>query len=801
MSDDELPTFVVDGDGDFSAAAATMRVPDDHTYRVTEDDALDRGLDLDGQRLPLGVLAPGTLLCGDCTVVRTLHAHETQRPGLYLCTAAEGDVVVKVYASQHPPRADLWQRLPALRHPNVLRVYRVVELNGFYYEIQEYCNGGTLEEIVPRPGTSRLPVDPELVDTEMVPQLCAGLEYMHIQEIIHRDIKPSNIYLKRDGDRDTLVLGDFDIAAMLASSRTSRDTQRAAGTWLYTAPEAFPRFTDDTASTRRGRVTRSADYYSLGITLIELLVGTTSLHACQLPDLFDFYLQGGRVEVPASLPGHLTLLLRGLLIRNRATRWGAEEVRRWRYNENSPADIKHIHDDEKYQFTPTGRPYRLGAEVALDLASLADAITREPEKAAEDLLSGDILLNWIGTLDSNIAREVRHDREAYRHLPALALFCAMQRCDPTRPFTLAEGIDALDAQEWIARAIHLVMQRRQAPEAFCTQLLVQQFAAWLRRKSDPEPKLADAVETIVNTPPRARLEELAYLLQPTRPYPLLPGVAARTPGELVALTYGPADDWRRGVPACYQSSFQRWQDGCLAAWLRRRGLPELAAQSDATTQRLAGDPYAAFETVLRLLEPKLPPVEIGIDASELRYTVSVGYKKVRTVTLPYGTRTPGMPFGALTADQTLPGLTVNQPVVRRREGALEVTVDSYADLPAMKTFVTLLALNSGYTRLAHPPVVFKFRVLFPWQTTATRVLAGAGVGALVLMLPRLLLHFCLPAGGKVVVLDPQLVSNIWHNGPIDRAPLIAEMLLLLLLLVAIYGGLRVWMVAFGKSEV
>lgn len=263
-------------------AAATFRVGDEEPGAPETAD----------EHHPLGVLPPGRILCGDCRVEHTRQPHESQRPGLYLCTAPEGRVMVKVAATQYPPKAELWQKLVFLHHPHVLRTYRTIEEGGFFYEVQAFCADGTVESLVPKPGTEVAPPSPEWIMETFIPQVSAALQYLHEQEIIHRDVKPANIYLHTISGYQVLVLGDFDISSVLETSRTSRDTQRTAGTWYYTAPEAFPRFVDDSTGGRRGRITRSSDYYSLGITIIELLLGTTSLHLCQLPDLFDFYLQG-----------------------------------------------------------------------------------------------------------------------------------------------------------------------------------------------------------------------------------------------------------------------------------------------------------------------------------------------------------------------------------------------------------------------------------------------------------------------------------------------------------------------------
>ena len=244
-------------------------------------------------RLPLGFLSPGSLLCDDCVVERTLYPQESQRPGVYLCLAPEGRVVVKVAALYYPPRQKLWQRLPGLRHPHLLRIYRVLTRDGYFFDIEEYCDEGTLDDRVPRPGSAYPAPTAEWVATALVPQMLAALRYLHGQEIVHRDLKPANIFVSGQGEGERMLLADFDISSVLAQERTSRDTQRAAGTWIYTAPEAFPRYLDTQSSGRVGRIARCNDYYALGISIIELLCGTTTLHQCQLADLFDCYLQGG----------------------------------------------------------------------------------------------------------------------------------------------------------------------------------------------------------------------------------------------------------------------------------------------------------------------------------------------------------------------------------------------------------------------------------------------------------------------------------------------------------------------------
>jgi len=772
-------------------AVGTLRVPDeDFSASLPEAGRA-------GARHPLGVLPPGRIICEDCRVEQTLQPHESQRPGLYLCAAPEGQVIVKVAATMFPPKEEIWQKLVFLLHPHVLRTYRTVEEDGFFYEVQEYCPGGTVEARVPKPGSGVAPPSHEWIMETFVPQVAAGLKYLHEEEIIHRDVKPANIYLTRLAGFEALVLGDFDISSMLAQNRTSRDTQRTAGTWYYTAPEAFPRFVDDSAGGRRGRITRSADYYSLGITIIELLLGTTSLHLCKLADLFDFYLQGGRVEIPQGIPGRLTLLLRGLLVRNRQTRWGADEIERWLHSCNSEEDLKHIHDDEYYELARASRPYRLKDYFAVDLPSLAEAMFHEPEIATEDLITGDVLLNWIGNLDPTVARELRRDRDQWYLSPEMVLMCAIMRCDPERPFIFIDGFEAKTPAEWIKHAVEMANRSLIRKETFNTTTLLPQLAVWLRLKTPPQDELADKVEQIQHSPEAVQLEELLYCLLPNRPYEIMKEVVARTPQEVVQQTYGALNDWKRARPACYTASYKRWQEGSLCAWLRQRKLEALAAKCDEVRERLKDEPQAAFETVLRLLDPALPPVVVEMDFSATGALCLVRYGTQRTYQLPYTTRTPGVPFGALRL-QALPGVRLNEQRINQREGTIELTIDGDADLPVFKLLTGIIDFTSGFTQLVKAPHRFRYKIDFPTELVIKRVLAGAGIGAVLLGFPRLFL--ALIDHNQPFSMERLNMPNLQMAPQQYHFPLWTIFVSFLVLLGCIYAGLRIWLLAFKRSE-
>lgn len=148
----------------------------------------------------------------------------------------------------------------ALRHPNIIQIFDFDIQDGYYYMVMELLEGDTLKAYLNafRTTGQRMPLGDVV---RIMHDVLAGLAYAHAQGIIHRDIKPSNILLTRNGQA---VLTDFGIAQIVGGTQYTV-AGALMGTLQYMAPEQG----------RDGKCDRRSDIYSLGITLYEMLTGTT----------------------------------------------------------------------------------------------------------------------------------------------------------------------------------------------------------------------------------------------------------------------------------------------------------------------------------------------------------------------------------------------------------------------------------------------------------------------------------------------------------------------------------------------
>ena len=151
---------------------------------------------------------------------------------------------------------DEFRILRTLHHPHLAEVYDYGWTpEGGRYLIMELVDGVPLDQFF-RENPSDI--------WAILYELCETLTFVHNHKLLHQDIKPSNILVKRTTaygpDLPLVKLIDFG----LMYRRDTGTEVELVGTPEYMAPEVA-----------RGdsNLTRAVDYYSLGATLFELLVG------------------------------------------------------------------------------------------------------------------------------------------------------------------------------------------------------------------------------------------------------------------------------------------------------------------------------------------------------------------------------------------------------------------------------------------------------------------------------------------------------------------------------------------------
>ena len=153
----------------------------------------------------------------------------------------------------------------ALKHPNIVQVYDLGQINEQYFIAMEYVDGRDLLKTLAACGKKRIgfPTDIALY---IVMETLKGLHHAHrltrsdgqSYGIIHRDVSPSNLLLSFEG---AVKIGDFGIAK--ASTREKTAAGILKGKFGYMAPEQVTGTVID----------HRADVFAAGIVLFELLTG------------------------------------------------------------------------------------------------------------------------------------------------------------------------------------------------------------------------------------------------------------------------------------------------------------------------------------------------------------------------------------------------------------------------------------------------------------------------------------------------------------------------------------------------
>jgi hypothetical protein len=195
---------------------------------------------------PIGRGAMGIVWRGrDELLARDVAVKEVQVSGQ--ATPAEAEVIYQRTLREARTAA-------RLSHPNVVKVFDVVEEGGSPWIVMELVEARSLDRVITEDG----PLPPEQA-ADLGAGLVGALAAAHASGVLHRDVKPSNVLVTKDG---RAVLTDFGIATF-AEDLGLTQAGMVVGTPGFTAPERI-----------RGDIaTPASDLWSLGATLYAAVEG------------------------------------------------------------------------------------------------------------------------------------------------------------------------------------------------------------------------------------------------------------------------------------------------------------------------------------------------------------------------------------------------------------------------------------------------------------------------------------------------------------------------------------------------
>jgi len=147
------------------------------------------------------------------------------------------------------------QALARLRHPNIIAVYEVGEVDGQPFFSMDFVDGISLDKLIisDRPGIRE--------SVMLCRRIAETVHYAHENGIIHRDLKPGNIIVDAKGEP---IITDFGLARNLDSGMLSMSGD-IIGTPSFMSPEQ--------AQGKTNEVDVRTDVYSIGAVLYAMLTG------------------------------------------------------------------------------------------------------------------------------------------------------------------------------------------------------------------------------------------------------------------------------------------------------------------------------------------------------------------------------------------------------------------------------------------------------------------------------------------------------------------------------------------------
>lgn len=217
---------------------------------------------------------------GDLFAIKVLKKADMIRKNAVESILAERDILISV------------------RNPFVVRFFYSFTSRENLYLVMEYLNGGDLYSLLRNLGC----LDEEVARI-YIAEVVLALEYLHSLRVVHRDLKPDNLLIAHDGH---IKLTDFGLSKVgLINSTDDLSGPAVSGTSLMGEDEPQPSISEHQRERHKKRSAvgtpdylapeillgtghgATADWWSVGVILFELIVGIPPFNAEHPQTIFD----------------------------------------------------------------------------------------------------------------------------------------------------------------------------------------------------------------------------------------------------------------------------------------------------------------------------------------------------------------------------------------------------------------------------------------------------------------------------------------------------------------------------------
>nr|XP_014278719.1 serine/threonine-protein kinase MARK2-like isoform X1 [Halyomorpha halys] len=192
-----------------------------------------------------------------------------------------------------------------LDHPNIVKLFQVIETEKTLYLVMEYASGGEVFDYLVLHGRMK-----EKEARAKFRQIVSAVQYCHQKKIIHRDLKAENLLLDSEMN---IKIADFGFSNEFTPGN-KLDT--FCGSPPYAAPELFQGKKYDGPE---------VDVWSLGVILYTLVSGSLPFDGSTLRELRERVLRG-KYRIPFYMSTDCENLLKKFLVLNPAKRASLEAI-------------------------------------------------------------------------------------------------------------------------------------------------------------------------------------------------------------------------------------------------------------------------------------------------------------------------------------------------------------------------------------------------------------------------------------------------------------------------------------------